>query len=475
MLLLWYATRSGGKIPRATMGTILYDFLRDSVLFNEERLSDRFAGLTDAQLRRELAQYRTFCLANIDTLTGEIPSSRPNSVVFSGSRRPSVQQLKRTGLYVERHVIDDPLFPFTREAGEIGRTAARHLGYAEAALNRRELCEALQFLLDVTPMVAADYVKFLPVSQIYEPPPESHLTYSENYFSDALPREVMEFIRHRTRVRSMEPANTGWRVLGGVSPCRGLFIDFIGDSWDQGHVYHLHDAKPHIVDEASRLVRFELSLPETPPDAGRFQAWLFQSMNQAARDAHNGVVAEFAMARRCGATYLARCQFTFDLLAMLGGHAASIPARTTASLMELELPFLRGVSAEDLMRIRSDREAFDSLRDAWERGFSELRLEDDPERRRLKTENFVRELTELNVREAGREVARLRKTLMLGAGIAVAGVVGALFGPEASLLTTAAAVFQGLKTHNDYRKATTSNPAFLLWKLKRRTSDPEAA
>jgi hypothetical protein len=142
--------------------------------------------------------------------------------------------------------------------------------------------------------------------------------------------------------------------------------------------------------------------------------------------------------------------------------------------MEIELPFLRGVSAEDLMRIRSDREAFDSLRDAWERGFSELRLEDDPERRRLKTENFVRELTELNVREAGREVARLRKTLMLEAGIAVAGVVGAICGREASLLTTAAAVFQGIKTHNEYRKATTSNPAFLLWKLKRRSSDPEA-
>jgi hypothetical protein len=209
-----------------------------------------------------------------------------------------------------------------------------------------------------------------------------------------------------------------------------------------------------------------MSMPDEPPDAERFKAWLFQSINQAARDVHNSVLAEYATSEKCGAMYLARSQFAFDFLALLGKES-SIPAFAVTSLLNVDIPVLDGVSCADLMRVRRDEEAFASLRDALERGFSELRIEKDPDALKLKTDNFINTLTELNVREVDRQINRLQHSAFAEAGIATACLLASFSSSGSSLLAVAAALFQGYKTYQEYRRNVAANPAFLLWKLKR--------
>jgi hypothetical protein len=63
------------------MGSILYDFLSESLLFDEARIAHRFTGLSDSELRNELALYREYCVNNVAELRREIPADRPNSLL----------------------------------------------------------------------------------------------------------------------------------------------------------------------------------------------------------------------------------------------------------------------------------------------------------------------------------------------------------------------------------------------------------
>jgi hypothetical protein len=449
------------------MGSILYDYLHETVLFNEARLADGFSGLSDAELTQELLRYRSFCLAHLDALKREIPAARGNTILFSGSRPVGVDQLRRTALYVHAHVLDDPLFRLTRDQTGFARTAAEHLGYATSTFDRGGLCSALRFLRDVTPMVEADYVKFLPVSRIYEPPTLLPLTYSKEHFSDALPQHVLEFFHEQQHVRSMVQREQGWQILDDVRPSRGLFVRFKDDAQDVGYVYHLQDTETRVIDEAKRLVQCAFTMSHEPPPREAFDVWLLQTKNQAALAVHNALLTEYVMSTQCGALYLTRSQFAFDTLALLGKEPSGVAADTATSLLELELPVLEGVSSADLMRVRDDEEAFSSFRNALELGVAELRLEKEPEALRRKTENLVHQLTEINVRDVDQRLARLQKSAFAEAAILAAGLAGAISLTGPSLLATALAVFQGYKTYQDYRREVASNPAFFLWKLRR--------
>ena len=86
-------------------------------------------------------------------------------------------------------------------------------------------------------MVTADYVKFLPLSQIYEPPEEIGLYYSDNYFSDLLSPPTMEFFRNKAVIRSLAPSSSGWRVLRKSFPYERDFYHFLRDTLTRVVIY----------------------------------------------------------------------------------------------------------------------------------------------------------------------------------------------------------------------------------------------
>src|SRR5262249_27494290 len=74
-------------------------------------------------------------------------------------------------------------------------------------------------------------------------------------------------------------------------------------------------------------------------------------------------------------------------------------------------------------------------------------------------------VTEVQVREIGRKIDSLKRTAFAEAAIAVIGLSGAVHTAGWSLLAAALAIFQGYKTFESYRRETSLNPAYFLWRL----------
>jgi hypothetical protein len=84
------------------VGSIIYDFLTESFLFDSEAIDHAFADVSDHALLNELQRYRDFCLQNLRELESEAVASPSILRVFSGRRPVSVRSLKQSALYIEQ-------------------------------------------------------------------------------------------------------------------------------------------------------------------------------------------------------------------------------------------------------------------------------------------------------------------------------------------------------------------------------------
>jgi hypothetical protein len=450
------------------MGSVLYDYLNESCFFDEEYIASSFSQLTEKQLSEELQRYREFCLNNLDEVYGEIPKNEKRLSVFSGRAGISIEELKRSALYVEQQIVDDPLFEMILEQDSNREAFSAALGYSSTNLDREKLLKAVCYLKKITPMVATNYVKLLPISKIYEPPKELGFNYSENYFSDFLPEPVLKYFHSRAKVRSLFRAGDKWAVANDLYPCRGICIDFKEHLGASSFIYYLQQFQATEFDETSGRVKFEITLPEDPPDQKYFNAWVYQSTNQSATSFYKNCLSEYAISQECNSSFLTRSQFVFDLFQLLGLSESGIKSYTTTSLFNIDLPLIDQIDLDLLFRIRQEEgEAFQNFRDNLERGFRELRLEKDPQNLQLKTENLIHELTEVQVREIDRKMKSLKKIAGSEIVIATLGLAGAVHTGGWSLLAAATAFFQGFKSFEDYQKQVKLNPSYFLWKVKK--------
>src|SRR5258706_12718918 len=92
------------------MGTRIFDFLADSLLFDKTYLADAYSAIPERELRQELDRYREFCIDHRDELAAEVLKTDRFRLFPGVERSTDLTLLKQTSLYVEQYLLDDPLF-----------------------------------------------------------------------------------------------------------------------------------------------------------------------------------------------------------------------------------------------------------------------------------------------------------------------------------------------------------------------------
>lgn len=457
------------------MGSIVFDFLTESFLFDENRIESAFAGQSDDEINAELRRYREFCLAHLGELEQEALRSKSALRVFAGVQRVSLRTLKQSAFYVEQYVLPDPLFVLTSESTHLDEGVRSYLGFQERTLNRAELATVLRYLRALTPMVAHDFVRFLPVSYLFEPPAETPICYSENYFDDVLPSEIMDFFRERAIVRSLRKANEGWLVEDKLSVGRAIAIQF--RDHDSSKVFIQHLFEQEIVDwnRDTGIATFRMYLPDASPSREYFQAWLHQSVNRAAQDFYRQLDTEFSISGRLAASYFSTSQFVFDLLAQFAPGVQAQPSGHTANtLLNIDLPFLDGVDTDTLMSVRAnDGEVFQNFRNELDKQFFELRLESDPDRFQVKAQKVIHDLSEVQTHALAMKASDLRKGALAQSVLVTATLAGSMIALGLAPIAPVVAAAGVAKVVYDYRASLRSNPAFFLWKVIRPAEQPQ--
>jgi hypothetical protein len=435
-------------------------------LFTDGLLDTGFQSVPEKEILAELKRYREFVLANQSKLLDEISRRSSNLRIFSGLDRVRLSHLKQSALYVHQYIIDDPLIPLTSEQTDVAEVFGKAIGLSPSTLDKADLTRRLRFLKRLTPMVAADFVKLLPVSTAFEPSKEIPLFYSENRFSDGLPRTLMEKLHARADVRSMRKSGNGYLITDELYPCRQIHVGFQWHPTEDGRMYSLFDVAS-MTEHGENKFGIHMTVPDAPPDLPYFQTWVEQSVNRTGIAVHDQLVNELAFASALDAVYSTRSELVADLLETVVTAPNTIPVNTANVFLNMELPFLDGVDENTLMRIRTEEgTAFENFRIALDGKLRDLRGVDDPDEARIRAENAVHELTEVQVNDVKNKLVSVKEKATLSAALASVGLMASVQTAGMSLLTTAAAVLKGAEAALDYRQDVKRHPAFFLWKLK---------
>lgn len=449
------------------MGSILYDFLGESVLFDDARIAAGYRGLSDAEIAAELERYRQFCTTNLGRLQQEAGSATAGPRLVAAHELTPVSLLVRGSLYLDRFVVADPLFQHTRDGADANW--ALLAGAKREGLRRDAILEAVAYLKEIAPFVAHDYVRVAPFSLFYEAPKQLPLRYSETHFAELLPKELLAFFRARVKVREVKAVDGRLLVLPDLKgPCRRISVSFEGAN-SGSYIYMLQESRPEIVDRKTREVTMQVRVPDEPPPRASFDVWIEQSINAAAHGFFERATKGMGLAGSLDAMYLAPTPLAAEIADFVLPPADGIPAFSASQALALDLPWLENAAPSALMEIRSsDGEAFSLFRGAFDAKFRELRTVKDPNELRIKVENAIHELTETQVGLLEAKMKTLQKKALAESTLIALGLAGAVQTAGWSVLASAIAAAQGLKTYSDYRAAVKDNPAYYVLSLKKK-------
>lgn len=450
------------------MGSKVYDFLSDSFLFDKSLIHDEFRSISDKELRRELQRYRQFCLSIVPELEQEVLLNDSSLKLFSGMRHVSISLLKQSAFYIQQHVLYDPLFALTEMPTEQSKAMNKLLGMEDTFLDKAQVARTLHYLKALTPMVAADYVKLLPTSYIFEPPEELPLTHSDKGFAERIPQALHDFVHQHAIIESGKKADKGVQFDGSFKIGRIILVRFKDHGFEDTFGYTLMAQEVIKADRDNRTVHFKMTFPDTPPDKGVFDAWVYQSINQAAGGIYRRILLENMFSTKFGAIYLTNSPFIFELLKQIVPVENSIQSNTVNVLLNTNLLFLDGVDIESLMRVRSqDGQAFENFRLELDKHLKELRLVKDPDVLKTKTENVMHELAEIQIHRLDENIGSLKKKFFAEAAVVAASLYGAVQSGGLTLPLALLAAFQGYKALTEYQRQRNQNPAFFLWRVFR--------
>lgn len=449
------------------MGSITYDFLNESFLFDASLVEESYASVGEKELDKELKRYREYVISNLPALRGEINDPSQTMRIFGAKDYFSIEHLIQTAFYLDQVVLPDPLLPFSRTEPDVSKTMTKFLGMnKDYSINRVGLSEAVKRMKLLTPMVAGDYIKFFPISYYLEPGDQVPITFSPNAYSDILPTQVLNAYRERADVRSLEKAKNGWTVENDLKLGRGIAIHFKEDNDENWYIYNLFEQRMVKADDKTRIAHFEISLPSELPGKEYFLAWVNQSINQAAIAHYEQLLKSLFLSSWVGASFITSSPFTHSLLRADTSNK-TIQSDTAEKVLNMDLPFIANASVNDIMSVRqTDGEAFELFRRDLESKFRELRSIEDPELVRVGIENAVHELSEVQVEKIQQKIKELRKGVFSNAVIAVGGLAGSVITSGASVAATAVAIANGYKSYSEYREKVRENPAYFLWKVK---------
>jgi hypothetical protein len=455
------------------MGSVTYDFLADSLFFHKGSLETKFKNVSNKRIEKELEDYRNHCLKNYSILIKEIQEKRSSLKVFSSMEKMQYSLLKQTALYVDQFIVFDPIFKLTDFTNEITTITGKYLGYQqESGINKQELWRASNFLKDITPMVAYNYVKIFPLSYLFETSPQIPLNLPIDYYNGVLPKPVMDYFWKNAQVRSMKKSSdgNGWMVdENKLYPCRGVVIDFKDTDYLNSYIYHLFETEVIDFDEKTRLATFRQTLPDTLPNRDYFNAWITQSINSSAKMYFDKVYQETLIASNLNSTYLSDNLFTNELLSTNYKTKESISANTATQVMNMELPFLNNIDTEELMKVRHyEEDIFTNFRLELEKNFRDLKSEKDEKVLKEKIESILHELNEVQGHKIKMKINQVNRRLRTNTSIGIAGLMGSFQTGGLSLIATAIAAGKGIKDYYKDIELLENNPSYFLWKIQQK-------
>jgi hypothetical protein len=452
---------------RGSLSHTSFEFLSNSLLFDESLLREKYASISNAEMKKILSSYREYCTKNISKIKAEINSEEGLLRCFGSGQLASLESLKRTALYVEQTVLSDPIFSLSNFSCEFEDALYEYAGLPyNHPVNKEAVASAVENVLATRPMVAAGYLKYYP-STLYTDPHDVVLSNVDPRHNQEIPESVLNIYRSKAQIRSVIHQNGKPLILPDLHRCQEIFIKFQGIEGGGGSVYKSMIQKVSSIDRERNRVSSDILIPERLPTQVEFDDWVQKTLVMGATGHYKKLLEEISIATDLNAVFSTQSTFNDKILkSSTLKMRRGIEENAIDCVLKMKLPFMNKISAQDLMSIRqNDGEEFSNFRANLEGRLRDLRTESDPSIVKEKIIDLEHELSVVQIRALDVKVKNVRRVALADIGIATLGLAAGIATSGWSLLGTFAAALQGVKTFSEYQDKVRENPCYFLWKV----------
>ena len=447
------------------------EFLQNSFLYDLNALNCEYSNYTENEILSELQKYREFVLSNIKIIQGEIIDNKNslNVCLESDKQLPNEETYKQLMLYMDQVVICDPLFSKTEDRSLSSFTSEFVMGFSHSEkINKKELCEAVSYILSIHVLISNGFVVMLPLSIIHEGPNNIPLTYSNTAFSDVIPKPILDYLRSISQVYNTVPIENGLRVMMDKQLELGtsIFIDFTDKDKLPGTVFQFLNCKSLGHDKTTENLKLRIE-PVENIDNATFRTWVNQSINQAANAHFDTIYKELLLSHECGCMYLTCSNIVSKILSIVIDKP-SIESELATLALSLELPVTSQMPIEDLLAIRNNYgDAFHNFRTDLNSKLITLDTCKDRDSLKKQIDSISYEINNTSVHEVEKEYRKIASTLKLDAlsftGSLIASFTAGGLTPVGAVATFVKGVSDIGKYYTDVRE----NNGFFIWKLNK--------
>jgi len=454
------------------MGSITYDYLNESFLFDDGEIERNFASYSNKEIDTELEKYVEFILSNSGEIESEINEQESDLKVFSSTKEHSVSFLKQTALYLDQIIIQDPLLnQSTRQTTET-ETVGKHIGYSPLEVDKSEVAKVCKYLKEITPMVSANHIKLFPISEYVNTKWSKQLYLNSIKSKGILPQEVDKFYWDNVKLSNVKSNGKGQFFIDPKDEfniSRAIHVSFGDDNIANGNIFHKTQMLLYPPDENNQAL-LKMIMPKELPTKLEFEHWVSDSIDSSAINHYSTTVKEIELSVLLGSTYLTDEQVKSDLLRL----NSDVPENTIESyslekFLNYELPYLDNIDLDKLMELKEyDGEIFENFRIELQRNLRELRSLTDPDQMREKIESIYHEFYIVQSNKVNQKVNQFKQQLASTAVISMASLIPAIATNGLSLLALLMAGANGYRDYSKYYEEAKNNPAFLFWKTRKK-------
>lgn len=450
------------------MSQIVYDFLKDSFLYDDKYIENYYSIVSELELKNEFTKYRNYILKNMSKLHEEITLYANQIKIFSIDKFIDFSKIRQMSFYLDQVIISDPLFKIATPSSLNQDVFSEYLGVKkESTINKKGLTEIIQNFKKAEVLVEATYLKFFPTSYFFESKSEIPLLYSETQFYDVLPRNIIDLYYQNTKLCTFKKNGKYLTINKSFERDRTLEVLFQNDDTVFQNMYNLLEQKIISYDEKTSTAKFVMSLPNTIPSEESFNNWVNQSINQSAISHFKKISLDINLSTKLKAQYITTSSFVDTILKNQFNLKSDIKSHVSNLMLNFDLNFFEDIDIKDLMAIRkNDGEEFEVFRRELEKQLRDIKNEKDTSIIQSKIQDVKHELDEVQIASINSKIKKIRKKSSINFTLGTAGLGASFVTGGFSTFATLVALFNGYKTYNEYQDEVKENPSYFLWKIK---------
>lgn len=429
------------------MSNIALNLLIESELITASGKVIDLSRCSSSEISRRISNYMS---KRIETVASDVAQSCDskwlNALFSSSSTNITKNKLLSSALVYQSIIIDDPLYFFSD------------------SIDFQSIEKGLELYSWAFEMIRHGYIKTMPMSYLNNPSKEIKILRSDDAFKSSIPKEIHDFVHENAILQSVIKNDEEQFLIlnesADVSRRVALHVSFKDDYWHSGVGLYLFQKY-----ENNKITwnKDEILGKES------FEAWAYQTINQAMRARLIDICNESKLASSTGHTYITESSFESTFMAMSGSSNHSLEA-LPARFLQANESFIAIDSPKTILELRNKHSiAFERFNFTLQSISEELSNVDSSDFERKASSLFYKEVSPQidEIRDNANSIisSGIKGVLLSMTGFSMAIATGSSLPIISSLLCTASNGLTELLPAVSQQQSLKSRPAYIWHKI----------